>query len=138
MICPVMLRDGLFSSAMLVESAEGRTLGKLGGPGALAAAVCRVGGPGGLFLKSNNPNLSGGEKVRQGAEMVDMRRAEARMGGGKRGGRRRGRRKEGEERGAPLIQNEDQAPQDAWEHGGMVEPATRSDQPRCQSRNGSS
>ena len=40
--------------------------GTLGGPGDLAAAVCRVGGPGGLFLKSNDPNLSGGEKHAQG------------------------------------------------------------------------
>ena len=35
--------------------------GTLGGPGDLAAEVCRVGGPRGLFLKSNDPNLSGGE-----------------------------------------------------------------------------
>ena len=37
--------------------------GTLVGPGGLAAAVCRAGGPGSLFLKSNNPNLSGGEQL---------------------------------------------------------------------------
>ena len=37
--------------------------GTLGTTGGLAAAVCRVGLAGGLFLKSDNPNLSVGEKV---------------------------------------------------------------------------
>ena len=41
----------------------GRTTGSTVGPGGLAAAVCRAGGPGSLFLKSNNPNLSGGEQL---------------------------------------------------------------------------
>ena len=36
--------------------------GRLRGPGDLAAAVCRARGSGGLFLKSNKPNLSGGEQ----------------------------------------------------------------------------
>ena len=49
--CPVRRRRG------------GGSPGTLAGPGDLAAAVCRAGGPGGLFLKSNDPNLSGGEQL---------------------------------------------------------------------------
>ena len=62
MLCYDMSCYALLSSVVLVEGAEGGTLGTLGGPGDLAAAVCRVGGPGGLFWRSNNPNLSGGDK----------------------------------------------------------------------------
>ena len=36
--------------------------GILGSLGIWRAAVCRVGGSGGLFLKPNDPNLSGGEQ----------------------------------------------------------------------------
>ena len=49
--CPVRRRRG------------GGSPGTLVGPGVLAAAVCRAGGPGCLFLKSNDPNLSGGEQL---------------------------------------------------------------------------
>ena len=45
------------------SKARGGSPGTLVGLGVLAAAVCRAGGPGCLFLKSNDPNLSGGEQV---------------------------------------------------------------------------
>ena len=54
MLCSVLSRS---------SKARGRITGSLVGPGGLAAAVCRAGGPGSLFLKSNNPNLSGGEQL---------------------------------------------------------------------------
>ena len=67
LLCHAMLCHALFCHALLrslsrSSKARGRTTGIPVGPGGLAAAVCRAGGPGGLFLKSNNPNLSGGEK----------------------------------------------------------------------------
>ena len=46
--------------AVFVEGARRESRGTIGGPGDLAAKVYMVIRPGGLFLKSNNPNLSGG------------------------------------------------------------------------------
>ena len=60
MLLYVMLFSVLFCHAR--RRRGGGILGIPGGPGDLAAAVCRVGGSGGLFLKSNDPNLSGGEQ----------------------------------------------------------------------------
>ena len=60
-----------------------RHLPTLGGPGYVTTTVCRVGGLGGLFGKSNNPALSGGKG--------------ARVAGRGEGGRRR----RGEEEGKP-------------------------------------
>ena len=62
MLCRALFCHALLRSALFVEGEGGGPPGILVGPGGLAAAVCRAGGPGGLFLKSNNPNLSGGEK----------------------------------------------------------------------------
>ena len=67
MLCHAMLCHALFCHALLrsvlfVEGEGGGYSGNLVGPGGLAAAVCRAGGPGSLFLKTNDPNLSGGEK----------------------------------------------------------------------------
>merc|ERR1712086_1137042 len=69
MVCCVMVCYVLSCSVLLFcvlscsSRARGGIPGTLGTTGDLAAAVCRVGGPGGLFLKSNNPNLSGGEML---------------------------------------------------------------------------
>ena len=67
--CSVLFCHVLFCHAVFRRVRRGREAGNpgfsgtLGTTGGLAAAVCRVGGwPGGLFLKSNNPNLSGGGK----------------------------------------------------------------------------
>ena len=64
MLCHAMLCHALFCHALLrslsrSSKARGRTTGTPVGPGGLAAAVCRAGGPGGLFLKSNNPQPVG-------------------------------------------------------------------------------
>ena len=60
-VCYVML-FWLLGSLILVEGVGSGLSGIIGGPGDLAAAVCRVGGSGSLFIKYNNPNLSGGEQ----------------------------------------------------------------------------
>ena len=64
LFCHVVLCYALFCSVLSCSSkARGAgPSGTVGGPGDLASAVCRVGGPGGLFWRSNNPNLSGGEQ----------------------------------------------------------------------------
>ena len=66
MLCSVMLWYALFCQVLscVGECARQESRGILGGPGDLAAAVCRVGGSAGLFLKSNDPSLSGGEKAK--------------------------------------------------------------------------
>ena len=61
--CNVLMCYVLFSFVMIVEGAGCGILGILGSLGIWRAAVCRVGGSGGLFLKSNDPNLSGGEQL---------------------------------------------------------------------------
>ena len=59
MLCSVMLCSVLSCSS---KARGAGSSGIIGGPGGLAAAVCRAGGPGGLFSKSNDPTLSGGEQ----------------------------------------------------------------------------
>ena len=61
MFCHALFCHALLRSVLFVEG-EGGITRDYREPGDLAAAVCRAGGPGGLFLKSNNPSLSGGEK----------------------------------------------------------------------------
>ena len=62
-------------SVVFVEGARRDEAGFPGSTGTtwgLAAAVCRVGvWPEGLSKKSNNPNLSGGEKLRHAAGRQD-------------------------------------------------------------------
>ena len=62
MFCHALFCHALLRSVLFVEGEGGGSPGTLVGLGVLAAAVCRAGGPGGLFLKSNDRNLSGGEK----------------------------------------------------------------------------
>ena len=62
MFCHALFCHALLCSVLFVEGAGGGTLGDHREAGDLAAAVCRAGGPGCLFLKSNDPNLSGREK----------------------------------------------------------------------------
>ena len=84
-MCPVMFCSGMLCAVMLCSVVACYVLdvsvmlcsfhfchvrrkrggrearGTTGGPGDLAAAVCRVGGSGGLLFKSNNPKLPGRE-----------------------------------------------------------------------------
>ena len=61
MFCHALFCHALLRSVLFVEG-EGGITGEYREAGDLAAAVCRAGGPGGLFL-SNDPNLSGGEQL---------------------------------------------------------------------------
>ena len=49
MFCHALFCHALLRSVLFVEGEGGGHSGTLAGPGGLAAAVCRAGGPGGLF-----------------------------------------------------------------------------------------